>query len=95
MSDGEDQRKFEEAIRTARLGGMHSFQRWFNRSSDVQQSLVRGYWDLSLHILTPKVCEYIQHPEEKTALTTDRPEEVGRPGCQSQEAVQGDWVQRA
>ena len=68
MSDGEDQRKFEEAIRTARLGGMHSFQRWFNQSSDVQQSLVRGYWDLSLHILTPKVCEYIRSPEEKTAL---------------------------
>jgi SAM-dependent methyltransferase len=68
VTDGEDDRKFEEAIRTARQGGMDSFQRWFNQSKDVQESLVRGYWDLSLHILTPKVCEYIQGPEEKVAL---------------------------
>jgi ubiquinone/menaquinone biosynthesis C-methylase UbiE len=68
VTDGEDDRKFEEAIRAARQGGMDSFQRWFNQSEDVQESLVRGYWDLSLHILTPKVCEYIQRPEEKVAL---------------------------
>jgi SAM-dependent methyltransferase len=68
MSDGEDQGKFEEAIRTARLGGMDAFQRWFNESKNVHESLVRGYWDLSLHILTPKVCEHIQRPEEKVAL---------------------------
>jgi SAM-dependent methyltransferase len=67
-SDGEDQRQFEEAIRAARLGGRDAFQRWFNESRDVHESLVRGYWDLSLHILTPKVCEYIQRPEEKVAL---------------------------
>lgn len=66
--DGEDQRRFEEAIRTARLAGMDSFQRWFNASKDAHESLVRGYWDLTLHILTPTVCEYLQRPEEKVAL---------------------------
>ncbi len=48
-SDGEDQRKFEEAIRTARLAGMDAFQRWFNAPKDAHGSLGRGYWDLTSH----------------------------------------------
>lgn len=30
--------------------------------------MLRGYWDLTFHILTPKVCEYLEKPEEKVAL---------------------------
>lgn len=68
MSDIKHQRRYAEAIRQARLAGMDSFQSWFNKSKDVNESLVRGYWDLTFHILTPKVCEYIKTPEEKIAL---------------------------
>lgn len=68
MSDIKHQRRYAEAIRQARLAGMHSFLSWFNKSKDTNQSLVRGYWDLTFNILTPKVCEYIENPEEKIVL---------------------------
>jgi SAM-dependent methyltransferase len=29
---------------------------------------MRGYWDFSVHILTPRVCKFINRPQEKTAL---------------------------
>lgn len=66
--DAEQERRYVEAIRQARLHGLHSFQSWFNQSSDIAQALTRGYWDFSVHILTPKVCEHIREPEQKTAL---------------------------
>ena len=47
--DGEDQRRFEGAIRTSRLAGMDSFQRWFNAPKDAHGSLGRGYWNLTSH----------------------------------------------
>lgn len=68
ISDGKHQRRYAEAIRQARLAGMYSFQSWFNKSKDMNQLLVRGYWDLTFNILTPKVYEYIENPEEKIAL---------------------------
>ena len=68
ISDAEHQRRYTEAIKQARLEGMNSFQSWFNTSKDVNQVIVRGYWDLSIHIFTSKVCEYIENPEEKVAL---------------------------
>ena len=68
MSNTKYQRKYGKAIREARLAGMNSFQSWFNKSKDVNESIIRGYWDLAFQILTPKVCEYIEKPEEKIAL---------------------------
>ena len=60
ISDAEHQRRYVEAIREARLTGINSFHSWFNKSKDIQQSIVRGYWDLTFHILTPKVCAYVE-----------------------------------
>lgn len=68
ISDVKHQKRYTEVIRQARHAGIESFQSWFNKSKDYKQSLVRGYWDLTFHILTPKVCEYIENPEEKIAL---------------------------
>jgi len=68
ISDTEHQRRYAEAIRKMKRMGMDSFQNWFNKSKDTNQSIVRGYWDFTFHILTSKVCEYIKNPEEKTAL---------------------------
>lgn len=61
---------YRAAIRQARQRGPHAFHAWFNRAAatSMQQHLVRGYWDFSLHILTPQVCRYLAQPETKTAL---------------------------
>lgn len=64
----EHRKKFSEAIKEAKLGGMDAFQYWFDRAENVNQAVVRGYWDFAVHILTPRVCEYIQNPEDKVAL---------------------------
>jgi ubiquinone/menaquinone biosynthesis C-methylase UbiE len=68
ISDTEHQLRYAEEIREARLAGMNLFQSWFNKSKDINQSIVRGYWDFTFNILTLKVCEYIENPEEKIAL---------------------------
>lgn len=67
----EHQRKYTHAIQQARRnGGEAGFQAWFNRetTATLQQGVVRGYWDFSLHILTPQVCAYLSNPEQKIAL---------------------------
>jgi len=68
LSDDEHQRRYAEAIRQSRQEGEHEFQSWFNCSKDLSQSIVRGHWDLTFHILTRKVCQFLENPEEKTAL---------------------------
>ena len=68
LVNAEHQRRYVEAIRQARLAGMDAFQSWFNKSKGTEQSIVRGYWDLAFHILTPKVCKYVEKPEERIAL---------------------------
>ena len=68
VTDSEHQSRYSEAIRDARRKGDAVFQSWFNKSEDENQSILQGYWDLSVHILKPKVCEYIISPESKTAL---------------------------
>lgn len=67
-SNAEHQQNWTEAVRESQLKGAHSFQRLFDESKDVNQSIVRGYWDLTFHILTKKVCRHINNPEEKVAL---------------------------
>lgn len=66
--DAEHQRRYLEAIKRAKMEGDDQFMSWFNKSKDIKQSIIRGYWDLMFHILTPKVCAYIKNPEEKTVL---------------------------
>ena len=61
-------KKYSEAIREARLAGDDAFQSWFNKASNVQETIVRGYWDFSFHILTRKIGPYLDHSEEKIAL---------------------------
>ena len=68
MSDQEHQKRYVEAIGRARLEGANSFQSWFDRSKDVRQAMIDGYWDLASQILTPMVCRYLLDPEEKVAL---------------------------
>jgi len=68
LSDSEHQNRYASEITGARRAGDDQFQAWFNKSRDVRQSIVRGYWDLSSHILTPEVCRYMDHPEDKVSL---------------------------
>ena len=67
-TDEEHQKLYTDAIRHAGLEGENAFQSWFNRSEDIHQAIVRGFWDLAFHILTPQVCALIEQPEDKTAL---------------------------
>ncbi len=66
--NAEHQQKYIDAVREARLAGTDSFQSWFSKSKDINQTISRGYWDLALHILSPKVATFIDNPEEKIAL---------------------------
>ena len=68
LSDLEHQIRYSTAIREARIKGMDVFQGWFDTSKSANQSLIRGYWDFVFHIIKPKVCEYIERPENKIAL---------------------------
>lgn len=70
MSLAEHQQKYATAIRQARRRGAGPFQAWFNRQAaqTSSQALLRGYWDFTLHILTPTVCRLLRAPEEQTAL---------------------------
>ena len=68
LSNKKHQQKYAQAIYQAKEAGNSSFHNWFNKAQDVEQATIRGYWDFSSHILTPKVCEYIEQPEQKTAL---------------------------
>ena len=62
------QKRYTEAIGHASKAGNIPFQNWFNQSINVEQSVLRGFWDFSVHILTPAVCAAISTPESKTAL---------------------------
>ncbi|NJL33984.1 MAG: hypothetical protein HC893_09125 [Chloroflexaceae bacterium] len=55
------------AIRQARHEGTEAFQAWFNREAahTPQQAQVRGFWDFSVHILTPTVCRLLSRPENR------------------------------
>lgn len=68
VSDDWHRKRYSEAVREARLAGDKEFQSWFNKSKSIHQTIVRGYWDLTFHILRPKVCECMEKPEEKVAL---------------------------
>lgn len=61
-------RRYAEAINAARGGGADAFQSWFNRSSSVDESLRRGYWDFAVHILRPEVVRHLRDPGSLTAL---------------------------
>lgn len=61
-------RRYVEAIHTARAAGDGAFQSWFNRSESVEESLRRGSWDFSVHILTPGVVRSLKDPGSLTAL---------------------------
>jgi len=68
ISDEEHRRRWAEETHQARLNGDLSFQNWFDKSESLTQTIVRGYWDFSIHILPPKVCSLMTKPEEKVAL---------------------------
>jgi len=61
-------KKYSQAIKASKEKGMVAFQAWFNQSKDIPESIKRGYWDLTFHILTPAVCKHLNNPEEKIAL---------------------------
>jgi ubiquinone/menaquinone biosynthesis C-methylase UbiE len=62
------QELYASAIRRAKLAGLNEFHAWFNKSESLEQSVIRGYWDFALHILTSTVCRHLSKPEEKTCL---------------------------
>jgi len=62
------QKKYARAINQAKNQGINSFQSWFDKSTNIHQSTLRGYWDVTYHILTPVVCDYLNKPEDKIAL---------------------------
>jgi len=68
ISDAEHQKRWTEATCEAQGQGDVAFQNWFDQTDSIWRSIVRGYWDFAFHILTPKVCSYINNPEQKTAL---------------------------
>jgi cyclopropane fatty-acyl-phospholipid synthase-like methyltransferase len=68
MSDERHINKYSQEIREAKEMGVDQFHAWFNKSQNFNESLVRGFWDFSCHILTDIVCSHIQEPEEKTCL---------------------------
>lgn len=70
MSEDEEahNRRYAEAINAARGEGADAFQKWFNRSSSLDESLRRGYWDFAVHILTPEVVRNLADPGSLTAL---------------------------
>jgi len=68
VSNESHQKLYRDAIHEAKNQGIDAFQSWFNRSENREQSIVRGYWDFSMHILTPAVCELMSEPEDKIAL---------------------------
>jgi SAM-dependent methyltransferase len=67
-SDEEHQKLYTDAVRQVGMEGGNAFQSWFNRSENIHQSVTRGFWDMTIHILTPQVCALLKQPEEKTAL---------------------------
>jgi SAM-dependent methyltransferase len=60
--------RYSAAIHQAQLEGTDAFHKWFNKTENAQHALVDGYWDFAVHILTPKVCEYIHVPTDCTVL---------------------------
>jgi ubiquinone/menaquinone biosynthesis C-methylase UbiE len=68
ITDEEHRARYADAISDARRAGASAFQAWFNKSANVEESLVRGHWDFSVHVLTKKVVELIEKPEQKTSL---------------------------
>ena len=67
-TDRKHAQRYSAAIRQAQAAGEQPFQAWFNKAENVEQSIVRGFWDLSVHILTPTVCSLLSEPEDKCAL---------------------------
>ena len=59
---------YSKVIADARKDGTVEFLSWFDTSDSLEQSLKRGFWDFSIHMLTPTVCALIDNPEKKTAL---------------------------
>lgn len=68
ITDEQHRARYADAIAKARAEGTTAFQNWFNQSTSLEESLVRGHWDMALHILTPKVAALIDKPENKTCL---------------------------
>jgi ubiquinone/menaquinone biosynthesis C-methylase UbiE len=68
LSKETHQKRYSDAIHDAKNLGIDAFQSWFNHSTNRQQSIVRGYWDFSIHLLTPTVCKLLTNPEQKTVL---------------------------
>lgn len=62
------QQKYSQAIKQVNKKGMDSFQSWFDKSTNTRQAIIRGYWDVHCHILTPIVCDHISNPEKRIAL---------------------------
>lgn len=68
LTDKEHKERYANAIRQAHNEGAAPFQSWFNQSENIQESVMRGFWDFAIHILTPEVCSYINAPKAATAL---------------------------
>ena len=45
-----------------------AFFRWFASSKSLEEETISGFWDFSIHILTPTVCKWATQPHTKTAL---------------------------
>jgi SAM-dependent methyltransferase len=59
---------YSAAIQSARKEGENSFHNWFNSAADVRESIIKGHWDMSTHILTPAVEQGLRFPQRLTAL---------------------------
>ncbi len=68
ISDSEHKRRYAAAIKKAGKEGQNAFQNWFNRSENVHEAVINGFWDFACHILTEKVFRNIIDPRNKIAL---------------------------
>ena len=64
----EHRRIYQEGASMALKKGEQAFQNYFCHAPTLRQTICRGYWDLTVHILTPMVVAHIEKPENLRIL---------------------------
>ena len=67
-SDEQHQQNYAKAIQGARDTSEQAFHAWFNASPSLDESVSSGFWDFSVHILTPEVLRFVASPHQKSVL---------------------------
>jgi ubiquinone/menaquinone biosynthesis C-methylase UbiE len=68
IDDEAHRQRYASAIHEAQQESPDRFQAWFDDAASEDEAMRRGFWDFSLHILVPAVCERLRDPGSLTAL---------------------------